>query len=74
MASLINGAGRTPRWFIEDVWSHFDTDHARPDAPPFPSERKNAGGTCCRIRDDALQLSGKIRGGPLGKPAGFACW
>jgi hypothetical protein len=32
-ASLINQAGRTLRWFIEDVWDHFDTDHTWPGAP-----------------------------------------
>jgi hypothetical protein len=42
MVPLINGAGRTLRWFIEDVYGHFDTDHARHGAPLFPSERKNA--------------------------------
>jgi site-specific recombinase XerD len=55
MVPLINGAGRTLRWFIEDVWGHFDTDHARPGAPLFPSERKNADGTCRRAGDDALR-------------------
>jgi hypothetical protein len=34
MVPLINGADRTLRWFIEDVWGHFD-DHTRPDAPLF---------------------------------------
>jgi hypothetical protein len=24
MVPLINGADRTLRWFIEDVWGHFD--------------------------------------------------
>lgn len=55
MVPLINGADRTLRWFIEDVWAHFDDDHARPGAPLFPSERKNADGTCKRIGDDALR-------------------
>ena len=39
MVPLINGAGRTLRWFIEDVWGQFDDDHTRPGAPLFPSER-----------------------------------
>jgi len=33
MVPLINGAGTTLRWFIEDVWCCFDDDHARPGAP-----------------------------------------
>lgn len=28
MVPLINGAGATLRWFIQDVWSCFDDDHA----------------------------------------------
>ncbi|MGI8311484.1 tyrosine-type recombinase/integrase [Saccharopolyspora hattusasensis] len=56
MVPLINGADRTLRWFVEDVWGHFDdADHTRPGAPLFPSERKNADGTCKRIGDDALR-------------------
>jgi len=55
MVPLINGADRTLRWFIEDVRAHFDDNHARPGAPLFPSERKNADGTCKRIGDDALR-------------------
>ncbi|MEU5304543.1 hypothetical protein ACH4YO_07200 [Streptomyces noursei] len=27
MVPLINGADRTLRWFIEDVWGQFDDDH-----------------------------------------------
>ncbi len=53
---LINDAGRTLRWFIEDVWGHFDTDHIRSGAPLFPSERKNADGTYRRVGDDVLGL------------------
>ncbi len=55
MVPLINGADRTLRWFIEDVWGHFDEDHTRPGAPLFPSERKNADRTCKRVGDDALR-------------------
>jgi site-specific recombinase XerD len=55
MVPLINGADRTLRWFIEDVWGQFDTDHTRPGAPLFPSERKNADGTAKRVGDDALR-------------------
>jgi len=55
MVPLINHAGRTLRWFIEDVWGHFDTDHAAHNAPLFPSERKNTDGTARRVGDDALR-------------------
>ncbi|WP_260848432.1 hypothetical protein [Streptomyces sp. SLBN-118] len=49
MVPLINGADRTLRWFIEDVWGQFDDDHTRPDAPLFPSERTNSDGSSCRV-------------------------
>lgn len=52
---LINEAGRTLRWFVEDVWGHFDHDHTRPGAPLFPSERRNADGSCARVGADALR-------------------
>ena len=55
MVPLINGADRTVRWFIADVWGHFDDDHTRPGAPLLPSERRNADGTCRRVGDDALR-------------------
>lgn len=40
MVPLINGADRTLRWFIEDVWGQFDDDHTRPGAPLFPSDAR----------------------------------
>ncbi len=55
MVPLINGADRTLRWFIEDVWGHFDEDYLRPGAPLFPSERRNTDGTSRRVGDDALR-------------------
>jgi integrase/recombinase XerD len=55
MVPLINNAGRTLRWFFEDVWGHFDADHAAHGAPLFPSERKNVDGTARRVGDDALR-------------------
>jgi site-specific recombinase XerD len=55
MVPLINGADRTLRWFIEDVWGQFADDHTRPGAPLFPSERKNADGSSRRVGDDALR-------------------
>jgi site-specific recombinase XerD len=55
MVPLINGADRTLRWYIEDVWGHFDDDHTRPGAPLFPSERCQADRSCARVGDDALR-------------------
>jgi integrase/recombinase XerD len=57
MVPLINGAGRTLRWFIEDVWGHFDADYARPGAPLFPSERKDRDGSCGRLGDDRMRAA-----------------
>jgi site-specific recombinase XerD len=54
---LINGADATLRWFIQDVWGHFDEDHERPGAPLFPSERKNGDGTARRVGDNILRRS-----------------
>jgi site-specific recombinase XerD len=74
MVPLINGADRTLRWFIEDVWGQFDDDHTRPGAPLFPSELKNADGTA---RGWATTPCGKdsrtppkriCRGGASGSP------
>ena len=55
MVPLINGADRTLRWFIEDVWGQFDDDHIRPGTPLFPSERRCADGSSRRVGDDALR-------------------
>jgi integrase/recombinase XerD len=55
MVPLINGADRTLRWFVEDVWGLFDDDHTRPGAPLYPSERRNRDGSCARLGDDALR-------------------
>lgn len=57
MVPLINGAGRTLRWFVEDVWGHFGDDHTRLGAPLFPSERKNRDGSCGRVGDDQLRAA-----------------
>jgi integrase/recombinase XerD len=57
MVPLINDAGRTLRWFVEDVWGHFDDDGTRPGAPLFPSERRNADGSSARIGDEALRAT-----------------
>jgi integrase/recombinase XerD len=55
MVPLINGAGATLRWFVQDVWSFFDDDHARPGAPLFCSERRNADGTAARAGNETLR-------------------
>jgi Phage integrase family len=55
MVPLINDAGRTLRWFVQDVWGHFGDDHTRPGAALFPSERRNADGSAARVGDEALR-------------------
>ena len=55
MVPLINNAGKTLRWFVEDVWGHFGDDHTRPGVPLLPSERKNNDGTAARVGDEALR-------------------
>ncbi|MGH3761318.1 tyrosine-type recombinase/integrase [Actinophytocola sp.] len=55
MVPLINDAGRTLRWYVEDVWGHFGGDHTRPGAPLFPSERKTRDGSCSRLGADTLR-------------------
>jgi hypothetical protein len=55
MVPLINNAGQTLRWFVEDVWGQFGDDHTRPGVPLLPSERKNADGTAARIGDETLR-------------------
>lgn len=45
LVPLINGADRSLRWFITDVWGQLDADHTRPGAPLFPSERKGRDGS-----------------------------
>jgi integrase len=57
LVPLINGADETLRWFITDVWGHFDVDHTRPGAPLFPSERKNRDGSCSRATADVFRRS-----------------
>jgi site-specific recombinase XerD len=55
MVPLINGADRLLRWYVQDVWGHFDLDHTRPGAPLFASERKHPDGTCRRVGAEALR-------------------
>ncbi|HKR51003.1 MAG TPA: site-specific integrase [Pseudonocardiaceae bacterium] len=52
---LINDAGATLRWFIEDVWAQFGDDHTRPGVPLLPSERRNTDGTAARVGDEMLR-------------------
>jgi len=57
MVPLINNAGATLRWFVEDVWAQFGDDDARPGLPLLPSERKNAGGSAARVGDETLRAA-----------------
>jgi integrase/recombinase XerD len=57
MVPLLNNAGATLRWFIEDVWGQLDDDHTRHGAPLLPSERRNADGSAGRVGYDALRSS-----------------
>ncbi|WP_309236676.1 site-specific integrase [Micromonospora sp. S-DT3-3-22] len=51
MVPLINHAGRTLAWFVEDVWAHFGGDYRTPGTPLFCSERLGAG----RVSYDVLR-------------------
>jgi integrase/recombinase XerD len=55
MVPLINDAGRTLRWFVEDVWGQLGDDPHRPGAPLFCSERRNADGSAARVGNEALR-------------------
>jgi site-specific recombinase XerD len=57
MVPLINNAGRTLRWYVQDVWGHFDHDHSRPGAPLFLSERRTADGSAARVGAEALRAA-----------------
>jgi DNA-binding Xre family transcriptional regulator len=57
LVPLINGADRGLRWFIEDVLGLFDIDLNGHAAPLFPSERKNADGSCMRATADVYRRS-----------------
>jgi integrase/recombinase XerD len=60
MVPLINDAGRTLRWFVEDVWGQFGDRHDRHDrhgAALFPSERKHPDGSAIRVGDEALRAA-----------------
>jgi integrase/recombinase XerD len=55
MVPLINNAGRTLRWFVEDVWGQLGDDPDRPVAPLFCSERKNADGSAARVGSEVVR-------------------
>jgi integrase/recombinase XerD len=55
MVPLLNDAGRTLRWYIEEVWGQFDDDHTRHSAPLFASERRNLDGTRPRVGYNTLR-------------------
>jgi integrase/recombinase XerD len=55
MVPLLGQAGRTLRWYIEDVWGHFGDDHTRSGAPLLCSERTQPDGTRARIGAEALR-------------------
>ena len=55
MVPLINNAGQTLKWFVQDVWAQFGGDHTRPGVPLLPSERKNADGSAARAGDETLR-------------------
>jgi integrase/recombinase XerD len=55
MVPLLNNAGATLRWFVEDVWGQLDGDHTRHGAALFPSERRSADGSAGRVGYDALR-------------------
>ena len=55
MVPLINNAGATLRWFVQDVWCCFDDDHTRPGAPLFCSERRAVDGTAERVGNETLR-------------------
>jgi integrase/recombinase XerD len=57
MVPLINGAGRTLRWFVEDVWGQFGDDHSRPGAPLFPNERRAGAAAGRRLGPDTLRAA-----------------
>jgi integrase/recombinase XerD len=57
MVPLINRAGRTLRWYVEDVWGQFGDDHTRPGAPLFPSERAKPTVDGRRLGPDTLRAA-----------------
>ncbi|MFI5808597.1 tyrosine-type recombinase/integrase [Streptomyces sp. NPDC051561] len=60
----IDGIDALMSWWLSDVRHQFDDDWTNPDAPLFPSERRDdLTGACSRIGTDALRsgLAGAVR-------------
>jgi site-specific recombinase XerD len=55
LVPLINNAGASLRWFVQDVWCCFDDDHTRPGAPLFCSERRTGDGSAARVGNETLR-------------------
>src|SRR6185369_16238850 len=71
MVPLIRDADRTLRWFVEDVWGHFENDHTRPGNPLFPSERRKSDGTPAVLANNLNErpvLSGRPPTGAARRP------
>ena len=54
---LINGADRTLRWYVEDVWGHFGDGWDQPGTPLFPSERHHPDGSHIRVSREPLRAA-----------------
>jgi len=52
---LINGSRELLDWWVGGPRWDFDARVNDPDAPLFPSERRNADGSCAPVTDDALR-------------------
>lgn len=57
LVPLINGSRELLEWWAQGPRWDYDDQANAPDAPLFPSERRNANGTSGRVRDDALRNS-----------------
>jgi site-specific recombinase XerD len=55
LVPLINGARQLLEWWVTGPRWEFDANINAPDAPLFPSERRNADGTSKRVGNDALR-------------------
>ena len=55
LVPLINGADKTLRWFVEDVWAEFGGDHEQPGAALFPSERIGRAAATSRAGDQVYR-------------------
>ncbi|MGH4008122.1 MAG: site-specific integrase, partial [Pseudonocardiaceae bacterium] len=55
MVPLINNAGWTLRWFVEDVWGQLGDEPDRPGAPLFCSERNNVDGSAARVGSEVVR-------------------